>query len=91
MRSSVAMPSSASSEAKASAASSSSSGCSSSSWRSADSSAADRPVMAASAALTRSTPAVDADERHPDGGAVEGDLEAPLGLAAGALGAALAR
>ena len=33
--------------------------------------------------------AVDADQRHADRGAVEGDLEAPLGLAAGALGDAL--
>ena len=33
--------------------------------------------------------AVDADQRHADGGAVEGDLEAALGLAAGALGQAL--
>ena len=33
--------------------------------------------------------AVDADQRHADRGAVEGDLEAALGLAAGALGQAL--
>ena len=55
MRSSVAMPSSASSVAKASAAMSSSSGCSSSSWRRAASSSVERPVMLVSAALTRST------------------------------------
>ena len=33
--------------------------------------------------------AADADQRHADRGAVEGDLEALLGLAAGALGEAL--